>query len=104
MNEMKRDAPSEFNIKHALNFSSGNISDVLALQAFGFLVFTYYFTIVRINVFLISVGFMLWAVWNALNDPLLGGLSDRTQSKHGRRYPWLIAAIVPLSIIMILLF
>lgn len=104
MSEKKRESPSEFSIKHALIFSSGNISDVLALQAFGFLVFTYYFTIVRINVFLISIGFMIWAVWNAFNDPLLGSLSDRTKSKHGRRFPWLVVAIVPLSLIMILLF
>lgn len=31
----------------------------------------------------------IYAIWNALNDPLLGYLSDRTHSRHGRRVPYM---------------
>lgn len=36
--------------------------------------------------------------WDAISDPLIGWLSDRTQSRWGRRYPWMIAGSIPLGI------
>lgn len=104
MNEVKQQNREEFSIKHYLAFSSANVSDVLSYFSFSFLIFTFYFTIVRINVTLISIGFMIWAVWNAINDPILGSLSDRTHTKWGRRVPWMMVALIPLSVIMILLY
>lgn len=104
MNESKREETQEYSLKHTLAFSSALLSDVLAYQSFTFLIFTFYFTIVRLNVVLISIGFVIWSVWNALNDPLLGGLSDRTHTKLGRRIPWIWASIFPLGVFMIILY
>ncbi|MEO0352833.1 MAG: MFS transporter [Cyanobacteria bacterium P01_A01_bin.15] len=36
-------------------------------------------------------------VWDAFNDPLIGWLSDRTRSRWGRRYPWLVLGALPLG-------
>jgi GPH family glycoside/pentoside/hexuronide:cation symporter len=35
------------------------------------------------------VASIIYAIWNALNDPLFGYLSDRTRSRHGRRIPYM---------------
>lgn len=40
---------------------------------------------------------LLGRVWDAINDPVIGWLSDRTQSRWGRRYPWLVLGAVPLG-------
>ncbi len=37
-------------------------------------------------------------VWDALNDPLIGILSDRTRSPLGRRYPWMLIGAIPLGV------
>ncbi len=50
-----------------------------------------------------------WAGWllmigrlvDLVNDPLVGWLSDRTRSPWGRRYPWIMAGIVPYSLFFI---
>jgi GPH family glycoside/pentoside/hexuronide:cation symporter len=41
-------------------------------------------------------------VWDAVNDPMVGVLSDRTTSRWGRRYPWMIWGAVPFGICFIL--
>jgi glycoside/pentoside/hexuronide:cation symporter, GPH family len=37
-------------------------------------------------------------VWDSVNDPMVGILSDRTQSKRGRRYPWMIWGAIPFGL------
>ena len=90
--------------KMRVSFALGEVGDNVALNIFQFLVFTFYFTVVKLPVLWISLGFILWSVWNAVNDPLVGYFSDKTRSKRGRRVPWMMAATIPLSIIVILLF
>jgi GPH family glycoside/pentoside/hexuronide:cation symporter len=85
-------------------FACGEVGDNVALNTFSFLIFTFYFTVVKIPTPIMTLGFILWALWNAINDPLIGYLSDRTKSRWGRRIPWMLAATIPLGILMILLF
>lgn len=51
---------------------------------------TYYFTIWRgLDQQLAAVVWIIFGIWNAVNDPLFGYLSDRTRSKLGRRIPYI---------------
>ncbi len=46
---------------------------------------------------------MLGQVSDAISDPLVGLLSDRTQSRWGRRYPWMVLGVVPFGLAFALL-
>jgi len=85
-------------------FSFGQIADITAYQSFTLLIFTFYYSVVGIRLELITVGFVIWSVWNMFNDPILGYFSDRTHTKWGRRRPWIMISFIPLSIIMVFLF
>ena len=101
---MKVKNEDEFSNKKAAAYSFGQVADVIAYQSFIFLTFTFYFAIIGLPILYISIGFMIWSVWNAFNDPLLGYLSDRTHTKWGRRYPYIMVGLIPLAIVMFFVF
>ena len=43
-------------------------------------------------------------VWDAVSDPLVGYLSDRTRSRFGRRRTWMAASILPISATFVMIF
>ncbi|WP_051039771.1 MFS transporter [Synechococcus sp. PCC 7336] len=36
--------------------------------------------------------------WDAINDPIIGSLSDRTKSRWGRRHSWMLCAAIPFGL------
>ena len=42
--------------------------------------------------------FFMAKMWDAVSDPMVGNLSDRTMSKRGRRRPWILAGAPLLAI------
>jgi GPH family glycoside/pentoside/hexuronide:cation symporter len=94
-------------LKFNLAFASGEITDAVAYQGFSFLIFNFYYFVIDMDVKVLTILYVLWSIYNAFNDPFLGGLSDKTRTKKlggGRRRPWMIAAWIPLSLIMFFLF
>ena len=93
-------------LKKKLLFGLSAFPDQLTYQAFTVLVFTYYFAVVGIPIFQVWIAFVAWGIWNALNDPMLGALSDRTKQKGklGKRKFYLVISAFPLCLMMILLF
>jgi glycoside/pentoside/hexuronide:cation symporter, GPH family len=37
-------------------------------------------------------------IWDAVNDPIVGVLSDRTRTKWGRRRPWMFVSAIPFGL------
>lgn len=42
--------------------------------------------------------FLIVKIWDSINDPIMGWLSDKTASSMGRRRPWLLFGAFPLGI------
>lgn len=98
------EGPLKFKEKFLFGISA--IPDQLTYQVFQFLVFTFYFTVVRLPLILVTTGYIIWGIWNSINDPLVGALSERTKykKKWGKRRFYIIISIIPLSLLMMFLF
>ena len=63
---------------------------------------TYFYTkYLGLDEGLASIVWMIFAVWNALNDPLFGYISDRTKSKLGRRIPYTLWRDLYLKLVLV---
>ncbi|MBE0696635.1 MAG: MFS transporter, partial [Anaerolineaceae bacterium] len=56
---------------------------------FGALLPIFYQDYLGLSAWWISLASIIYAVWNAVNDPLFGYITDSTRSKHGRRIPYM---------------
>lgn len=71
---------------------------------FGAWTLTFYIRIVGISPLLWSICMLIYLIWNAVNDPIFGFMSDRTYTRFGRRIPYLVLCGPLLSLSFVLLF
>lgn len=67
--------------------------------------FYYYEVEIGLPVFLVGMAFILFAIWNMVNDPLLGFLTEkrtRMTRKWGFRVPWVVFTSIPVLIFYVL--
>ncbi|MFW9899375.1 MAG: MFS transporter [Candidatus Thorarchaeota archaeon] len=69
---------------------SGADAAVAFIQIILVMGLTYYFVNARgLNPVLAGIVWLIFGVWNAVNDPIFGHISDKTKSKLGRRIPYI---------------
>jgi GPH family glycoside/pentoside/hexuronide:cation symporter len=71
-----------------ISLADASVAILQSLVAAGAL--TYYFVNIRgLSTAYTGIVWLLFGIWNAVNDPLFGYISDRTKSKLGRRIPYI---------------
>jgi GPH family glycoside/pentoside/hexuronide:cation symporter len=76
-------------------------------MAFGAFVYFYYESELGLASWLTAFGYIIFAIWNAVNDPFIGYLIDRPfkfTKKWGRRFPFVFIGGVPWIISYVLLY
>ena len=69
----------------------------------GFYMF-YYIDKLGLAVAMAAIINVVYAIWDAVNDPLVGYLSDNTRTRWGRRKPWLLIGLPFYVIILVLVY
>lgn len=79
----------------------------LGQNIFYMLIYMYmstYFTDVGITAAAVAVVALIVKVWDAVNDPIFGGLIDKIKFKKGKFLPWLRISLVGIPIATVLMF
>jgi GPH family glycoside/pentoside/hexuronide:cation symporter len=75
--------------------------------AFGAIVFKYYETEVGLSAGYAALATIIYSIWNAANDPLIGYITAKPtilSKKLGRRFPWIALGAILCSLSFILIF
>jgi GPH family glycoside/pentoside/hexuronide:cation symporter len=91
--------PRSLKVIHGLGSVAYGVKD----NGFSVFLLIFYNQVLGIDAGIVGTVIMAALIFDAFADPIIGELSDRTQSKWGRRLPWLYAAAIPLGIIWMLL-
>ena len=87
------------NLATKLAFGAGDWGTALTanLQLFSLLFF--FTNVAGLDPAMAGRILLVGKVWDAVNDPLIGFLSDRTRNKRwGRRYPWMLWGSIPFGL------
>ena len=81
-------------------YSLANLGHVIPSQMVGFVLF-FYTDIQRLPVAIASGVMFAYSLWDAINNPIMGYISDRTKSRWGRRIPYLKFGAVPFALSLV---
>lgn len=77
-----------------LGFAAGDIFGGGSLVVIGFYYLYFLTDVLLISPALAGVVFLISKGWDAISDPIMGIISDRTRSRFGRRRPYFLLGIV----------
>ncbi|MEZ4638639.1 MAG: MFS transporter [Caldilineaceae bacterium] len=55
-------------------------------------------SVVGVDVELAGLAFVIGRIWDGINDPLVGMLSDRMRTRWGRRRPFMLLGALPFGV------
>ena len=92
------------NKKEIFNFSIGDFGINLNFQLLGFFLAYFYTDVFGISAWHASFIFLIARAWDAINDPLMGYIADRTRNKWGTYKPYILWGAIPLNLVLIACF
>jgi GPH family glycoside/pentoside/hexuronide:cation symporter len=91
---------SRLPLRVKMGFGIGDLGGNLFFTAMGFYSLFYLTDIVGISSALAGAAILLGKFWDAVTDPMMGYISDRTTSRWGRRRPYFLFGALPLLLAM----
>ncbi len=95
--------PTKLKFSTKLAYGIGELSGSLPSNILVFFFLFFLTDIAGLKPGVAGIIVMIGKIWDAINDPLIGWFSDRTRSRFGRRYPWMILGSIPLGFSCVLL-
>lgn len=90
-------------MQRKLGYATGDLGISISYFAVGFF-FMYYLTdIVGMSPMLAGIAFFVGKMWDGINDPLMGVISDRTKSRFGRKRSYILFGSIPFGLSFTLL-
>jgi len=86
-----------------VSYGLGDAGTGMAASLIGFYLFIFYTSAAGLPPWMAGLVLMLARLWDAINDPLVGWLSDKTRSPWGPRLPWILWSALPLGVAMSLM-
>ncbi len=97
-------AAENITLKEKIGYGLGDAASSMFWKLFGMYLLFFYTDVFGIDAAVAGTMFLITRVWDALFDPVVGAISDRTESRWGKFRPYLLWVAIPFGIIGVLTF
>ncbi len=91
-------------LKEKIGYGLGDMSSSMFWKLFGAYLMIFYTDVFGISAAVVGTMFLVTRIWDAVSDPIMGIIADRTHTKWGHFRPYLLWGAIPFAIIGILTF
>lgn len=94
----------QIKLKEKIGYGFGDFASSMFWKLFSMFLMIYYTDVVELSPASVGTMFLLTRLWDGLNDPIMGIISDRTRTSMGKFRPYLLWVAIPFAIIGVLTF
>jgi glycoside/pentoside/hexuronide:cation symporter, GPH family len=99
-----KETEGKLTLKEKVGYSLGDTASNLFFQTFILFLLYFYTDVFGIPASAVATIFLIGRIWDAVNDPMMGMIADRTRTKLGKFRPYLLYAAVPFGILGFIMF
>ncbi|XUU59804.1 MFS transporter [Erythrobacter sp. HA6-11] len=101
---MSNTAAEPVKLRERLGYGVGDLASGLILPFFGYYLLYYFVDLGGLAPAAIGLMLLVTKLIDAVTDPMMGAISDRTRTRWGRYRPYLLFGPVPLALSIVLIF
>lgn len=101
---MQDDSTKKISIGEKIGYGLGDTASNLFFQITIYYIMFFYTDVFGLNPRDVGVMFLFTRIWDAVNDPIMGAIADKTKSKWGTYRPYLLWVAIPFGVIFMLTF
>ena len=95
---------SDLKLKTKIGYGLGDLAGNLVFQMTVIYLLFFYTDVLGISAMAAGIIFLVARLWDAVNDPVMGLIMDKTRSKHGKARVYLLYGSLPLALATIAMF
>lgn len=84
--------------KTKLAYGAGDLGPAITANVLTVFLLIFFTNVAGIQPGIAGSILLIGKIWDAVNDPIVGMLSDRTQHRWGRRLPWMLWGAIPFGV------
>ncbi len=89
----------KLSIGEKIGYSVGDTASNLFFQTFILFITIFYTDVFGISATAVGTMFLVTKIWDAVNDPMMGLLADRTNTRWGKFRPWILWFAIPFGLV-----
>ena len=96
------DASHKLTITEKLGYGLGDCGANFVFQTQLIFLMSFYTDVFGIEASAVGTMFLVSRLWDAVNDPMIGALADRTNTRWGKFRPWVLMTAIPFAVCFVL--
>lgn len=94
----------KLSLKEKIGYSLGDTASNLFFQTFMLFLLYFYTDVFGLPAATVGTLFLITRIWDAFNDPIMGTIADRTNTRWGKFRPYILIFALPFGIMGVLTF